>query len=132
MAINKNHEVEELDGVKCSIVERNITRKRADFLKGILEQNGYTVVIAKSPPPKATKASEPGAATNLSTGENGSQPSEDLLTIGVTDVAFNPVNAIFGRLLRTSDNKVVTLAYWLQQEAEPDDSKPYFKKPAVY
>ena len=25
MAINKNHEFEELDGVKCGIVEKNVT-----------------------------------------------------------------------------------------------------------
>ena len=33
-------------------------------------------------------------------------------TIGVTDVTFNPVNAIFGRMLHTPDGHVVTQAYW--------------------
>ena len=33
MAINKNHEFEELDGVKCAIVEKETTPERAAFLK---------------------------------------------------------------------------------------------------
>jgi hypothetical protein len=56
MAINKNHEFEELDGVKCGIVERNVAPGRVDFLKQLLEYNGYTVVVVPSPPPKAAAA----------------------------------------------------------------------------
>jgi len=33
MAINKNHEFEELDGVKCGIAEKNASAERVDFLK---------------------------------------------------------------------------------------------------
>ena len=51
MAINKNHEFEELDGVKCAIVERNVSKERVGFLKDLLEYNGYTVVSIPSPPP---------------------------------------------------------------------------------
>jgi hypothetical protein len=50
----------------------------------------------------------------------------ETFTVGVTDVMFNPVNAIFGRLLKARDGHIVTLAYWRQQENEPDDDKPYF------
>ena len=35
MAINKNHEFEELDGVKCGIVEKNVLPGRVEFLKNI-------------------------------------------------------------------------------------------------
>jgi len=104
MAINKNHEFEELDGVKCAIVERNASAERAVFLKNILTYNGYTVVIVNSPPPKAAPAASPEEA-----------PAEPTYTIGVTDVMFNPVNAIFGRLLRTPQGDVVSLEYWKQQ-----------------
>ena len=52
MAINKNHEFEELDGVKCGIVEKNVVRERVQFLKDLLEQNGFTVVVVPSPPLK--------------------------------------------------------------------------------
>jgi len=37
MAINKNHEFEELDGVKCGIVERNVSPGRMQFIKKFLE-----------------------------------------------------------------------------------------------
>jgi hypothetical protein len=32
-----------------------------------------------------------------------------------------------GRLLRTGEGQVVTLAYWQQREAESHDDIPYFK-----
>ena len=53
MAINKNHEFEELDGVKCSIVEKNASPARVAFLKKLLEYNRYVVIVVPSPPPKA-------------------------------------------------------------------------------
>ena len=111
MAINQNHTFEELNGVKCGIVEKNVTPARVDFLKRILEYNRYTVVIAQSLPPK-------GAAPDA--------PAPETFTVGVTDTTFNPVNAIFGRLLRTPDRHVVTLAYWQQKDAASNDEIPYF------
>ena len=53
MAINKNHEFEELDGIKCAIVEKNVNPQRVDFLKNLLQFNGYEVVVVASPAPKA-------------------------------------------------------------------------------
>ena len=53
MPINKNHEFEELNGVKCAIVERNVTQERVDFLNELLKLNNYTVIVVASPPPKA-------------------------------------------------------------------------------
>jgi|SRR5882757_10009316 len=96
MAINQNHLFEELDGVKCAIVEKNASPERVAFLQSLLVFNGYTVVVVGG-------------------------------TIGVTDVTFNPTNAIFGRLLRTPDGHVVTLAYWQQKEKESHDEVPYFE-----
>ena len=49
MAINKNHEVEELEGVRCAIVERNVSPERTQFLKELLELNGYKVIVVKTP-----------------------------------------------------------------------------------
>jgi hypothetical protein len=50
----------------------------------------------------------------------------ETFTVGVTDVMFNAVNAVFGRLLKMPGGHIVTLAYWQQQENEPSDEKPYF------
>jgi hypothetical protein len=126
MAINKNHEFEELNGVKCAIVERNASQQRVDFLKDILEVNNYTVVVVASPPPKAAPAPPPvGTIENQLVVEPAPAPST--FTIGVTDVTFNPTNAIFGRLLKTRDKHIVTLAYWKQKEPVPLDELPYFE-----
>jgi hypothetical protein len=122
MAINKNHEFEELNGVKCAIVERNASEARVTFLKDLLELNNYTVVVASSP----TKAPPSTAAATTTIAEPASQPPLTF-TVGVTDVTFNPINAIFGRLLRTKDGQVVTLNYWQQKESVAHDEIPYFE-----
>lgn len=124
MAINKNHEFEELDGVKCGIVERLVTPERLAFIRSILEFNGYTVVAVPSPPPKT-------AAPAQSVEENTipvPPPAPQTFTVGVTDYTFNPVNAIFGRALKNKDGKVITLAYWKQEETVSHDEVPYFQK----
>lgn len=121
MAINKNHLFEELDGIKCAIAEHNASQARVDFLKPLLELNGYTVVVVPSPPAKtAAKA----AATEDET-EAVAPPAT--FTIGVTDVMFNPTNALFGRFLKTPSGHVVTPAYWFQQEREPEADIPYYE-----
>lgn len=124
MAINKNHEFEELDGVKCAIVEKNASQERVNFLKDLLEVNGYTVVVVPSAPPKAPAP----AATAEGTEAPAPPPAPTTFTIGVTDVTFNPINAIFGRLLKTKGGHIVTLAYWQQKEAVAHDELPYFEK----
>jgi len=122
MAINQNHLFEELNGVKCAIVEKNVAGERVDFLRGLLEYNGYTVVVAPSPPPKgAAPAADSGTSAVLAA------PTPETFTVGVTDVMFNPVNAIFGRLLRTQGGHVVTLAYWQQRGGEEGEERPYFE-----
>jgi hypothetical protein len=55
-------------------------------------------------------------------------PVPATFTVGVTDYTFNPINAIFGRLLHTPDGHVVTLAYWQQKETVSHDEIPYFER----
>ncbi|WP_205508946.1 hypothetical protein [Longitalea arenae] len=126
MAINKNHEFEELDGVKCAIVEKNVSQQRVDFLKPLLEFNKYTVIVVASPLPKA--AAPAATAVNADTPVEATPPPPATYTIGVTDVTFNPINAIFGRALKTPDGHIVTPAYWQQQERISRDDLPYFVK----
>ncbi|TDH29259.1 hypothetical protein EXU57_04125 [Segetibacter sp. 3557_3] len=121
MAINKNHEVEELGGTRCAIVEKNVSQQRADFLAHVLRLNKYTVVVEPSPAPKAAAVAKPGTEVPLLQVE-----APPAFTVAVTDVTFNPINAIFGRLLKTSGGQVVTLSYWQQKEATPNDEVPYF------
>ncbi len=129
MAINKNHEFEELNGVKCGIVEKNVFPERVQFLKKLLEYNKYTVVVVASPPPKGVPAPV------VKTVDAIEPPLPPLLpatpetsTVGVTDYTFNPINAIFGRLLHTPNGHVVTQAYWQQKESVSHDDVPYYEQ----
>lgn len=122
MAINKNHEFEELNGVKCGIVEKNVTPARAEFLKSLLEFNGYEVIVAPSPAPKAAPA-KPVAEGE--TAPPPPPPAPETFTVGVTDYTFNSTNAVFGRALKSKDGHIVTLAYWRQEEAFSNDEVPY-------
>lgn len=124
MAINKNHEFEDLNGIKCAIVEKNVLKQRADFLKELLELNGFTVVMAPSPPPKALAVT--ASAEGRESANDNIADKVETYTVGVTNAAFNAVNAVFGRMLKTKNGRIVTQAYWLQQETESTDSIPYF------
>ncbi|MEQ1675478.1 MAG: hypothetical protein ABL876_02180 [Chitinophagaceae bacterium] len=128
MALNKNHEFEELDGVKCGIVEKNVSPARLAFLKDLLEYNRYTVIAVATPAPKAAavpvpkegEVAPPAAAEALT-------DKPETFTVGVTDYTFNAINAIFGRMLKTKDGHIVTQAYWQQKEASSHDEIPYYE-----
>lgn len=156
MAINKNHEFEELNGIKCAIVEKNCSSDRVNFLKELLEWNKYTVVVVESPAakaaPAAAKAAPVAEGSPSSVPASSPVPSESsaahdsvidptivipvplppsTYTVGVTDLTFNPINAIFGRILKTKDNRIVTQAYWKQQVEFSNDEVPYFEMKKV-
>ncbi|MDZ4668822.1 MAG: hypothetical protein SGJ00_13220 [bacterium] len=155
MGLNQNHIVEELGGTRCAIVEKNISQERANFLTKILTGNGYTVVCAEAAPPKAAKAvvkAEPNAeggevlakaaaAAQVSLGEDASVVAmvtetldeakikvAVLLTLGVTDVKFNSINAVYGRILTAENGSFVTPDYWHQKESISNDQIPYYEK----
>ena len=138
MAINKNHEFEELNGIKCAIVEKNASAERVAFLKSLLEFNNYNVVVVTAAPkvaavPKPVPQPQPNPNPDPQPEPSPQPPPEpqppapDLFTIGVTDVTFNPTNAIFGRMLHTQNGHVVTPAYWQQKEKVSHDEVPYYE-----
>jgi hypothetical protein len=99
MALNKGkHIVEEIDGVRCSLVEKGVSPTRTEFLKKILELNKYTVKVA----------AEADATT---------------FKIGVTDMLFNPVVDVYKRDLKSLSGKRVTPSYWLQQSTEEAEAE---------
>lgn len=104
MAItNAKHIVAELNGIRCTIVETGASLERAAFIKDLLESNKLEVQEMK---------------------ETKKEPSDpDSYTIGVTDIVFNPVFAIYERRLKTREGKLVTPAYWRQ---ECDDCDPRY------
>ncbi len=87
------HIISEIDGVRCSIIETGASEERVAFLKEILEHNKFEVKIT------------------LENNDN----AEKTFTIGVTDILFNPVFAIYERTLKSTDGYKITPAYWNQQ-----------------
>ena len=132
MAINKNHEFEDLDSIKCAIVEKNASPERVAFLKQLLELNKYQVVLVGSPAPKAAPAAPVAAAEGDATTPAPPVPeapaAPTTFTVGVTNLTFNATNAIFGRQLKTDNGTIVTLAYWQEKEAISNDEVPYFEQ----
>lgn len=135
MAINQNHPFEEIDGVRCAVVEKNCKPERVEFLKWLLEGNGYTVVVIASPPSKVAAPAAPKVEPNAEgvvappvAETPPPPPPPSTFTVAVTQNEFNVTNAIYGRLLHAKDGHVVTMKYWKQQEAVSDDVKPYFAK----
>jgi hypothetical protein len=139
MAINKNHEFEDLGTSKCAIVEKNASAERVHFLKNLLEFNKYEVVVVDSPAPKAAPAAPvapvaapvegeaPAPAPPAVSDATIAPPAPTTFTIGVTDLCFNATNAIFGRQLKTTDGHIVSLAYWQEKESVSNDEIPYFE-----
>ena len=130
MALNPNHTFEDLGDKKCSIVEKNCTPDRADFLNKLLTYNGFEVVVVKSPPPKAAKPATPiaeSANADVPVGVETSPPL-DTYSVGVTDLTFNPANAVFNRDLKTPKGDVVTSAYWKQLESATKIDEWYWKR----
>lgn len=139
MALNPNHTFEDLGEVKCAIVEKNCTPERADFLRKLLEHNKYEVVVVKSPPPKVAAKPAPKPVAPPVDGvtpeavvsppeEPAPPPPPDTYTVGVTDVTFSPINAVFNRELRAFDGSVVTSDYWKQRDSSPKEEDWYWKK----
>ena len=94
------HLTKDIDGVRCSVVEEGISKERMEFLKDILEFNGYEVHAEEKP------AAEEGGETTYS--------------MGVTSMLFNPVIAVYQRLLKTRDDRRITPDYWNQKTAETE------------
>ena len=134
MAINKNHEFEDLGTSKCAIVEKNASAERVQFWKTLLEFNNYEVVVVDSPAPKAAPAAPVAAPVEGEAPAPAPAPAAPMeppapttFTIGVTDLCFNATNAIFGRQLKTADGHIVSLAYWQEKESVSNDEIPYFE-----
>ena len=97
---NAKHIVNEIDGVRCTIVESGITLDRIAFLSDLLEFNNLEVKEIK-------EVSE-------------IQGEEPKYTIGVTDLVFNPVFAVYEKQLKTREGSYVTPGYWRQECIECD------------
>lgn len=98
MALTSKHTVEEINGIRCTVVEKGITAERVAFLKDLLELNKLEVVVAEVP------SKEEGSLSSY--------------TLGVTDIVFNPTIAVYEMTLKTRDGKSVSPDYWAQKTTE--------------
>src|ERR1039457_1391075 len=101
------HVVEEINAVRCSIVEKNVSPERVEFLKKLLEHNGFTVMTAPTPPPPVKPVPKP-VAPPVGTEEQPlpplpppPPPAPSTFTIGVTNIAFHSMLAVYERSLLT-------------------------------
>ena len=101
MAINNaKHIVGELNGVRCTIIESGASLERVAFLSDLLEFNNLEVKEMQD------ISETPGG--------------EQKYTIGVTDLVFNPVFAVYEKLLKTREGSLITPGYWKQECIECD------------
>ncbi len=98
MVLKAKHIVEEISGQRCTVVEKGIEKNRLNFLEELLHSNQFQVII------------EEVASTEETTVQ--------LYNIGVTDLVFNPVIAVYEMVLKTPKGEVVTAAYWNQETTE--------------
>lgn len=98
MVLKAKHVVEEIKGQRCTIVEKGIDKDRLNFLKNLLEFNHFEVLVDEV----------------AKTEESAIQ----LYNLGVTDLVFNPVIAVYEMSLKTEDGFRVTAPYWNQETSE--------------
>jgi len=101
MALAGKHTFGSIEDTRVTFVEKKIDENRKDFLKKLLEHNGFEVIVEEE---KRKTEDEP-----------------QLYTVAVTDMVFNPTIWVFQRKLKTFDGKKVTQDYWNQasKEANP-------------
>lgn len=101
MALEGKHSFGSIGETRVSFIEKKIGESRMEFLTRLLEHNGFEVLVEEE---KRKKPEDP-----------------QLYTVGVTDITFNPVIAVFERKLKTFNGRKVTPAYWnqLTEETKP-------------
>jgi hypothetical protein len=108
MPLKAKHIVEELNGQRCTIVEKGVTSARVEFLKNLLEFNKFEVIVTED--------------------KKETEDAPTLFTVGVTNLVFNPVIAVYELVLKTQDGKKVSPAYWEQKTTECVDEYWEFRE----
>jgi len=101
MPLKAKHIVEELNGQRCTIVEKGATPARVEFLKNLLAFNKFEVIVIED--------------------KKETEDAPTLFTVGVTDLVFNPVIAVYELVLKTPGGQKVSPAYWDQKTTDSVD-----------
>ena len=106
MGLAGKHMFGSIGDQRVTFVDKKITLERMEFLKKLLEFNGFEVLVEEE--------------------KRKSEEEPQLYTIGVTDMVFNPTVYVFQRRLKTLDgNHIVNQEYWNQIS---EDAKPQYWK----
>lgn len=106
MGLAGKHMFGSIDDQRVTFVEKKVSLERTEFLKKLLECNGFEVLIQEE--------------------KRKSEEEPQLFTIGVTDMVFNPTVYVFQRRLKTIDgNHIVNQEYW---NGLSEDTKPQYWK----
>jgi len=103
MPLTGSHNFGSIGETRVTFVEKGVEENRKDFLKQLLEHNGFEVVIEEV--------------------KRKSEDEPQLFTVGVTDMVFNPTIWVYQRKLRTFDGRIVNQDYWEQRS---EDTKPQY------
>ena len=107
MSLGGKHLFGSIEDTRVTFVEKKVTAERAEFLKKLLEYNGFEVLIQED---KRTSEEEP-----------------QLYKLGVKDKVLNPTILVYQRKLKTFDGHKVTPDYWEQRS---ENTHPqYWKTP---
>ena len=98
MALTGKHSFGSIGETRVTFVEKKVDENRRDFLKKLLEHNGFEVIIEEE---KRKTEEEP-----------------QLYTVAVTDMVFNPTIWVYERKMKTFDGHKVTPDYWEQRSTE--------------
>jgi hypothetical protein len=106
MSLEGKHQFGAIGEQRVTFVEKNVTAERMEFLKRLLEHNGFEVITEEE--------------------KRKTEEDPQLYTVGVTDMVFNPTIYVFQRRLKTLDgNHIVNQDYWNQVS---EDTKPQYWK----
>lgn len=98
MSLGGKHLFGSIEDTRVTFVEKKVDKNRKNFLKKLLEHNGFEVIIQEE---KRLNEEEP-----------------QLYTVAVTDMVFNPTIWVYERKLKTFDGHKVTPDYWNQKTKE--------------
>jgi len=98
MALAGKHTFGSIEDTRVTFIEKKIEEGRKNFLKELLEFNGFEVVIKEE--------------------KRKTEEDPQLYTVAVTDMTFNPTVWVFSRRLKTPDGHKVTQDYWNQITTE--------------
>jgi hypothetical protein len=103
MPLSGSHMFGSIEETRVTFVEKGVSEERKDFLKKLLEHNGFEVIIQED----KKKAEE----------------DPQLFTVAVTDMVFNPTIWVYERKLKTFDGHKVNQDYWEQRS---EDTNPHY------